>query len=186
MGEANDHSHVMERGRSANIRGNQIDIEGTGLIAVRRTARLGSGDGTARCENVDSGSAVRRACAGNQVANIGNQDMNNEVWLKLAKRVNQVLDSPDTDGVLITHGGDTLEETSYFLDLVAKSDKPAVMVASMRPATAISADGEHESEAFDPKQGICRLRSQRKGSSLKKIDQYALDTTPTDADALIC
>ena len=78
---------------------------------------------------------------GEQVANIGSQDMNDEVWLKLAKRVNAVLAEPGTDGVLITHGTDTLEETSYFLSLVTKSDKPVVMVGSMRPATAISADG---------------------------------------------
>ena len=42
---------------------------------------------------------------------------------------------------MITHGTDTMEETAYFLDLVVKSDKPVVMVGSMRPATAISADG---------------------------------------------
>jgi len=78
---------------------------------------------------------------GEQVASIGSQDMNDEVWLKLARRVNAVLAEPGTDAVLITHGTDTLEETSYFLSLVAKSDKPVVMVGSMRPATAISADG---------------------------------------------
>jgi hypothetical protein len=44
-----------------------------------------------------------------------------------------VLAAPDADGVLITHGTDTLEETSYFLTLVTKSDKPVVMVGSMRP-----------------------------------------------------
>jgi len=79
--------------------------------------------------------------SGEQVANIGSQDMNDEVWLKLAKRLNAVLASADTDAVLITHGTDTLEETSYFLSLVTKSDKPVVMVGSMRPATATSADG---------------------------------------------
>jgi L-asparaginase len=78
---------------------------------------------------------------GEQVASIGSQDMNDEIWLKLAKRVNEVLKSPDVDGILITHGTDTLEETGYFLSLVTKSDKPVVMVGSMRPATAISADG---------------------------------------------
>ena len=78
---------------------------------------------------------------GEQVANIGSQDMNDEVWLKLARRVNAVLAEPGTDGVLITHGTDTLEETSYFLSLVTSSTKPVVMVGSMRPATAISADG---------------------------------------------
>jgi len=78
---------------------------------------------------------------GEQVANIGSQTMNHEVWLKLAARVNEVLKSDDTDGVVITHGTDTMEETGYFLSLLVKSDKPVVLVGSMRPATAISADG---------------------------------------------
>ncbi len=78
--------------------------------------------------------------SGEQVANIGSQTMNHEVWLKLAKRVNEVL-AGDTDGVVITHGTDTMEETAYFLSLVVKSDKPVILVGSMRPATAISADG---------------------------------------------
>jgi L-asparaginase len=78
---------------------------------------------------------------GEQVANIGSQTMNHDVWLKLAKRVNEGLKDSSTDGVVITHGTDTLEETAYFLSLVVKSDKPVVLVGSMRPATAISADG---------------------------------------------
>lgn len=79
--------------------------------------------------------------SGEQVANIGSQTMNHEVWLKLAVRVNDVLSHDDVDGVVITHGTDTMEETAYFLSLVVKSDKPVVLVGSMRPATAISADG---------------------------------------------
>ncbi|RJS15828.1 L-asparaginase 2 [Corallococcus sp. H22C18031201] len=79
--------------------------------------------------------------SGEQVVNIGSQDMNDAVWLKLAARVNALLASPDVDGVVVTHGTDTMEETAYFLDLVVKSDKPVVLVGSMRPATAISADG---------------------------------------------
>src|SRR5436190_5140333 len=78
--------------------------------------------------------------SGEQLASIGSQTMNHEVWLKLAARVNEVLQG-DTDGVVITHGTDTMEETAYFLSLVVKSDKPVVLVGSMRPATAISADG---------------------------------------------
>ena len=78
---------------------------------------------------------------GEQIASIGSQDMNDEVWLKLAKRVNELLATPGVDGVAITHGTDTLEETSYFLNLVVKSDKPVVMTGSMRPSTAMSADG---------------------------------------------
>src|SRR5688572_1660743 len=79
--------------------------------------------------------------SGEQLASIGSQTMNHEVWLKLAKRVNEVLKDGDTDGVVITHGTDTMEETGYFLSLLVKSDKPVVLVGSMRPATAISADG---------------------------------------------
>jgi L-asparaginase len=78
--------------------------------------------------------------SGEQVANIGSQTMNHDVWIKLAKRVDEVLAS-DIDGVVITHGTDTMEETAYFLSLVIKSDKPVILVGSMRPATAISADG---------------------------------------------
>jgi len=79
--------------------------------------------------------------SGEQIASIGSQDMNDEVWLKLAKRVNEILAKPDVAGVAITHGTDTMEETSYFLNLVVKSDKPVVLTGSMRPSTAMSADG---------------------------------------------
>jgi len=79
--------------------------------------------------------------SGEQIVSIGSQDMNDEVWLKLGKRVNELLQSPNTDAIIITHGTDTMEETAFFLDLVVKSDKPVVLVGSMRPATAISADG---------------------------------------------
>jgi L-asparaginase len=78
---------------------------------------------------------------GEQIANIGSQDMNDEVWLKLAQRVNELVAMSDVDGVVITHGTDTIEETAYFLNLVVKSKKPVVMTAAMRPSTALSADG---------------------------------------------
>jgi len=76
-----------------------------------------------------------------QVANIGSQDMNDEVWLKLSKRVNELLARTDVGGIVITHGTDTQEETAYFLNLTVMYDKPVVLVGSMRPSTAISADG---------------------------------------------
>jgi L-asparaginase len=79
--------------------------------------------------------------SGEQIASIGSQDMNDEVWLKLGKRVNELLAKSDVAGVAITHGTDTMEETSYFLDLVVHSDKPVVLTGSMRPSTAMSADG---------------------------------------------
>jgi len=78
---------------------------------------------------------------GEQIANIGSQDMNDSVWIALARRVNELVAQPDVAGIVITHGTDTIEETAYFLNLVVKSDKPIVLTAAMRPSTALSADG---------------------------------------------
>jgi L-asparaginase len=78
---------------------------------------------------------------GEQVFQIASQNMTNDYWLKLAKRVNELLQQPDVAGIVVTHGTDTLEETAYFLNLVTKSDKPVVIVGAMRPSTALSADG---------------------------------------------
>lgn len=78
---------------------------------------------------------------GEQVFQIASENMTNDHWLKLSKRVNALLAQPDVDGIVITHGTDTIEETAYFLNLTVKSEKPVVIVGSMRPSTAISADG---------------------------------------------
>jgi len=79
--------------------------------------------------------------SGEQVSQIASESMTMDIWLKLAKRVNQLLAQDNVDGIVITHGTDTLEETAYFLDLVVKSEKPVVIVGAMRPGTAMSADG---------------------------------------------
>ena len=78
---------------------------------------------------------------GEQISNVGSQDMSFEIMLKLAKRIEELTAGNDVDGIVITHGTDTMEETAYFLNLVTKTDKPVVLVGSMRPSTAVSADG---------------------------------------------
>ena len=78
---------------------------------------------------------------GEQISQVASHNMSIEILLTLAKRVNVLLGSSDVDGVVITHGTNTLEESAYFLNLVIKSDKPVVMVGAMRPGTSMSADG---------------------------------------------
>lgn len=119
-----------------------------------------------------------------QVANVGSDNMDNEILLKLAKRINDLLARDDIVGVVVTHGTDTLEETAYFLNLVVKSDKPVVITGSMRPSTAISADGPSNilqavTVAAAPQargRGVMIVLNDRIGS--------ARDTTKTDANSV--
>jgi len=78
---------------------------------------------------------------GEQVFQIASESFTNERLVTLGKRVAQLAKDPGVDGIVITHGTDTLEETAFFLTLVVRTDKPIVMVGSMRPGTAMSADG---------------------------------------------
>jgi len=78
---------------------------------------------------------------GEQVFQIASESFTNEKLVTLAKRVSALAKDPAVDGIVITHGTDTLEETSFFLTLVVHTDKPIVVVGSMRPGTAMSADG---------------------------------------------
>lgn len=76
-----------------------------------------------------------------QLFNLDSKDMGPAHWLQLGRRAQALLDQADIDGLLITHGTDTLEETAAFLQLSLASRKPVVLTAAMRPATALSADG---------------------------------------------
>lgn len=77
-----------------------------------------------------------------QFSNIGSEYMTPERWKALALRVNELLQQrPDLDGIVVTHGTDTLEEGSYFLDLTVGGSRPVVFTAAMRNSRAISPDG---------------------------------------------
>jgi L-asparaginase len=79
--------------------------------------------------------------SGEQIANIGSQDMDESIWLKLANRADDLLANPGVDGIVITHGTDTLEETACFLDLTVRNPKPIILVGAIRPVGALGADG---------------------------------------------
>ena len=76
-----------------------------------------------------------------QFSNIDSSEMSPYRWVRLALLVNEVAERDDISGIVITHGTDTMEETAYFLQLTVHTKKPVVMTGSMRPATALSADG---------------------------------------------
>lgn len=123
---------------------------------------------------------------GEQISNVGSQDMSFDILLKLAKRINELSAKGDVDGIVITHGTDTMEESAYFLNLTAKTDKPVVLVGSMRPSTAVSADGPLNlynavAVAADPKakgRGVLVVMNDEihAAHSLTKMSTTAVDT----------
>jgi L-asparaginase len=76
-----------------------------------------------------------------QVAQVDSKDITEAIWLALAQRVAHHVQRPEVVGVVVTHGTDTLEETSVFLQRLLDPQKPVVLTAAMRPADALMADG---------------------------------------------
>jgi len=92
------------------------------------------------------------------------------VWLKLARRLQELEQSPDVTSIVVTHGTDTLEETSFFIEATVDTPKPIVFTGSMRPATAISADGPLNLCNHAPRRSSARQRwSHPNKTSLDRI-----------------
>ncbi|MEO0464307.1 MAG: asparaginase [Pseudomonadota bacterium] len=78
---------------------------------------------------------------GTQIVNIGSEDIGPDVWRALYQATTQAFDDPECDGVIITHGTDSMEETAFLLDLTLPTHKPVVLVGAMRPADSVGYDG---------------------------------------------
>ena len=122
---------------------------------------------------------------GEQVVNIPSQDMTDAVWLQLARRLQELEQSPDVSGIVVTHGTDTLEETSFFVELTVDTPKPIVFTGSMRPATAISADGPMNlynavAVAGSPSAKSCGVLSVLNDQINAARNVYKTDTTRVD------
>lgn len=128
-----------------------------------------------------------------QVSQIDSKDMGFEIWRALAVAVDKHLARKNVVGVVITHGTDTLEETAYFLQRVLAPAKPVVLVAAMRPATSLQADGPQnllDAVAVARTRGACGVVAVlagivHSGSEVRKVHPYRLDAFGSgDAGAL--
>ena len=77
-----------------------------------------------------------------QFSNVASSELTLDQWLALARRLNEIFKTePDIAGLVVTSGTDTLEELVYFLDLTVRSDKPVVVVGSMRNPSTLGYEG---------------------------------------------
>mgnify|MGYP001053537809 FL=1 len=115
-------------------------IAGTAGSALRRDYRPGQIGIDAFIKQADA-MGLKARLTGHEVAAIGSEDMHPDIWRSLHSACTQAMDDPNVDGVVITHGTDTAEETALLLDLTLPTNKPIVLVGAMRPADAVGSDG---------------------------------------------
>ncbi|MCD7948672.1 MAG: asparaginase [Erysipelotrichaceae bacterium] len=129
-----------------------------------------------------------------QVLNVDSNEMNPYRWIELSKTINELLSNNNIDGVVVTHGTDTLDETAYYLTLTINSHKPVVITGAMRPASATSTDGPFNlyeavalaihNEAYG--QGVMGVFSSTiySGRDIQKVNNFKVDAF--DQKALGC
>jgi L-asparaginase len=118
-----------------------------------------------------------------QVAQVDSKDMAFAIWRELALRCHAALAREDVQGIVITHGTDTLEETAWFLQRVLAPRKPVVLASAMRPASAASPDGPQnlvDAVAVARHDGACGVLSVSAGQvhgapDIRKVHPYRLD-----------
>ncbi|QUN14549.1 asparaginase [Clostridium sp. C1] len=120
-----------------------------------------------------------------QLMNVDSNEMTPQRWLVLSQKINELVRQDDIDGIVVTHGTDTLDETAYFLTLTLHTSKPVVVTGAMRPATATSADGPYNLyqavclAAHDEarNQGVMGLFSSTifSGRDIQKVNNYKVD-----------
>ncbi len=115
-------------------------IAGAGSLGKATNYRPGQLDVNALLDMADGARSIADVKAV-QICNVNSDDITAAHWIALARAIDDMAADPQIDGFVITHGTDTLDETAYFLNLVAKTDKPIVVTGAMRPATATSPDG---------------------------------------------
>lgn len=120
-----------------------------------------------------------------QLFNIDSNEMNEEYWITLSNKINELVMDVNVDGIVVTHGTDVIEETAYYLTLTLNTQKPVVVTGAMRPATATSADGPYNlfqavalaihPDAFG--KGVMGLFSNTiySGRDIQKVTNYKID-----------
>jgi L-asparaginase len=123
------------------LTGGTIDSVGTDRLDlawyIEANKRLGDGELLAQLPELKSIARVQEV----PFRRLPSQALVDSDWLDLVRKIHSIFEQDQADGIVITHGTNTLEETAYFLNLVLKTGKPVVLVGSMRPSSAISADG---------------------------------------------